>query len=171
MKTLYFKKWFISVCCFVLLCFNSCSKDESISDLEQLEEIKENEENKEDVLDISEEILQLVNIHRVSLGMSALISNNLAVQLANEHTLYMIGENKISHDNFSDRADRLFDEKAVKVGENVAAKQRTAQEVMDDWLDSPGHRENIEGDFTHIGISVIKNSRGQYYFTQLFLKL
>lgn len=38
-------------------------------------------------------------------------------------------------------------------GENIAAGQRTPQEVMEDWMNSPGHRGNIlSGDYTHIGI-------------------
>ena len=41
---------------------------------------------------------------------------------------------------------------------------------MTAWLNSPGHRKNIEGDFTHIGIGVVKNDAGVYYFTQIFLK-
>ncbi len=83
----------------------------------------------------------------------------------------MIAQSDISHDNFDDRASRLFDEeKATNVGENVAARQRSAKDVMEAWLNSQGHRENIEGNFTHIGIGVIKNDAGNYYYTQLFLK-
>lgn len=167
MKTLSLSRWLTSSCICLLLVFSSCSKDD-VADVEQQDE---NQEIKEDVLGIAEEILQLVNRHRTGMGLNALLSNNLAIELANNHTLYMIDMSKISHDNFDERADRLFDENAKRVGENVAAKQKTANEVMEDWLESAGHRKNIEGDFTHIGISVIKNKAGQYYFTQLFLKL
>ncbi len=161
MKTYYLKTWSVLLCFTVLTCTISCSKDDSSEDIEKLE-----------ALSVEENILQLVNAHRVSLGKETLNTNILATQLAKEHNLFMIGQREISHDNFDDRADRLFDEeKANNVGENVAAKQKSAKDVMDAWLNSQGHRENIEGNFTHIGISAIKNDVGQYYYTQLFLRI
>lgn len=160
MKTLYSKIYCILVCLALLVCIVSCSKDDSSKDIE-----------KQEVLSIAEEILQLVNVHRVSIGKEPLEMNALATDLAEEHTLYMIVQNDISHDDFDERSNRLFaEENASRTGENVAYGQRSAQAVMEAWLNSSGHRKNIEGDFTHIGIGVIKNDAGVYYFTQIFLK-
>lgn len=36
--------------------------------------------------------------------------------------------------------------------ENIAKGQRTAEDVMATWLDSPGHCSNIMGDFAHLGV-------------------
>jgi uncharacterized protein YkwD len=36
--------------------------------------------------------------------------------------------------------------------ENIAKGQRTAEDVMRTWLDSPGHCSNIMGDYVHIGV-------------------
>ncbi|WP_248724435.1 CAP domain-containing protein [Seonamhaeicola sp. ML3] len=158
MKTLHLKTYSILCFCFIILFGSSCSKDNEITESSE-------------TLTFVEEIFQLVNAHRKSIGKQELAFNVLANSLAVEHTLYMIDENDISHDDFNQRSDRLFaEENATKTGENVAFGQRTAQAVMDAWLNSPGHRRNIEGDFTHIGIAAIKNSSGTYYFTQLFLK-
>lgn len=157
MKTYTIKTWFVLLCFTVLTFTVSCSKDE---DPEKIE-----------ALSIAEEILQLVNLHRASIGEDPLAVNNLATQLAEEHTYYMIAQNDISHDNFDERSDRLFDEEnATRTGENVAYGQQSAEAVMEAWINSSGHRANIEGDFTHIGIGVKKNSNGVYYFTQIFLK-
>ncbi|MDO5969359.1 CAP domain-containing protein [Flavivirga aquimarina] len=140
----------------ILTCNIGCSKDNSDTDIEE---------------EITTTILQLVNEHRLGIGKQVLEVSTLAEDLAKEHNIFMISQGDISHDNFDYRADRLFDEENAKgVGENVAAKQKSAQDVMTDWLESKGHRENIEGDFTHIGISAIKNENGHYYYTQLFLK-
>lgn len=157
MKT-YCLKTLSIVCCFSFLLVSvSCSKDE---DPEKLE-----------ALSISEEILQLVNAHRASIDKEPLAINNLATILAEEHTHYMIAQNDISHDNFDERSNRLFaEENATRTGENVAYGQQSAKAVMEAWINSSGHRANIEGDFTHIGIGVIKNGSGVYYFTQIFLK-
>ena len=160
MKTYYLKTWLILSCFAALTCTVSCSKDDSHEDIEKLE-----------TLTIEEEIFQLVNAHRTSIGKEPLATNNLATELAEAHTHYMISQNDISHDNFDDRSDRLFDEEnASRTGENVAYGQQSAKDVMEAWINSSGHRANIEGDFTHIGISVIKNNSGVYYFTQIFLK-
>ncbi len=161
MNKYYFKTWLVLACFTVLTCTVSCSKDDSQEDIE-----------KQEAKTITNEILQLVNTYRASVGKSALIANNLATELAEEHTLFMIDQNEISHDNFDQRGRRLINEEnAVKVGENVAFKYKTAEEVMDAWINSDGHRKNLEGDFVHIGISAIKNDAGVYYFTQLFFKI
>lgn len=157
MKIFNFKTCLILVCFAMSIGVVSCSKDDSPEAIE--------------ARSVTEEILELVNKHRISIGKEALSTNVLATQLAEEHTVYMIHQNDISHDHFDTRADRLFsEENATNVGENVAAKQKSAKDVMEAWLNSRGHRDNIEGNFTHIGISAIKNNAGHYYYTQLFLK-
>ncbi|MEC3906042.1 CAP domain-containing protein [Tamlana sp. 2201CG12-4] len=160
MKTYALKAWLILLCFTTLICSISCSKDDASEATEKLES-----------LSITEDMLQLVNKHRLNIGKPVLSINSLATQLAEEHTLFMISQKEISHDNFNDRADRLYDEEnAYSVAENVAAKQKSAKDVMEAWLNSKGHRENIEGHFTHIGISAIKDANGHYYYTQLFLR-
>jgi uncharacterized protein YkwD len=51
-------------------------------------------------------------------------------------------------------------------GENIAWGQRTPDAVMQDWMDSPGHRRNILNcEFTTIGVGF--DPRG-YHWTQVF---
>ena len=59
---------------------------------------------------------------------------------------------------------------AKAAGENVAFGYATGETVMEGWLNSPGHKANIEGNFTHIGIAAIKDENGRYYYTQLFFR-
>jgi uncharacterized protein YkwD len=57
------------------------------------------------------------------------------------------------------------------VGENVAAGQRTPEDVVQDWLASPGHCANIMSDeFTEMGVafSVNMNARPVVYWAQEF---
>jgi uncharacterized protein YkwD len=52
-------------------------------------------------------------------------------------------------------------------GENIAMGQRSAEEVVQAWMDSEGHRANIlNGTFTHIGVGYIENGN---YWTQMFI--
>jgi uncharacterized protein YkwD len=40
----------------------------------------------------------------------------------------------------------------VALGENIAKGHPDVAAVMQGWLESPGHRENILGDYTHVGL-------------------
>ncbi|MGO4913533.1 CAP domain-containing protein [Leeuwenhoekiella sp. W20_SRS_FM14] len=115
------------------------------------------------------EILQEVNEHRTSLGLTALKNNSDSKVKAVEHTKYMATKGIISHDNFFKRSDYLKAKGAGRVSENVAFGYRTAEEVVAAWIKSEGHREALEGNFTHSGISVVKNEKGTAYFTQIFI--
>ena len=56
-------------------------------------------------------------------------------------------------------------------GENIAYGQRTPAEVMNDWMNSPGHRNNIlSRSFTEIGVGLAKSKTGVCYWTQQFMK-
>lgn len=143
----------------------SCSSedDAGVTDLETGELINET--------NISDAILTLVNQHREGLGLSVLSKNGTAEQLAIDHTKYMISVNEINHDNFNQRGNALSDqENATGTAENVARFYTDAQSVINGWLNSPGHKENIEGNYMYTGISAIKDQDGRYYYTQLFYR-
>lgn len=54
-------------------------------------------------------------------------------------------------------------------GENIAWGQKSPEEVMNGWMNSPGHRANIlNKNFTKIGVGYYQNSQGVNYWTQLF---
>jgi len=53
--------------------------------------------------------------------------------------------------------------------ENIAGGQTTAEAVVTEWMNSPGHKENImNGNYTTVGISCICNN-GVYYWVQDFV--
>lgn len=56
-------------------------------------------------------------------------------------------------------------------GENIAAGQMTPSDVMQGWMDSPGHCSNIMNpDFAEIGVGTFESQTGTYRFlwTQTF---
>ena len=54
-------------------------------------------------------------------------------------------------------------------GENIAFGFTSAQAAMTAWMNSPGHKGNIlHTGFKEIGVSVIADSAGHFYFTQVF---
>jgi uncharacterized YkwD family protein len=56
-------------------------------------------------------------------------------------------------------------------GENIAAGQRTPQEVVNSWMNSPGHRANIlNRNFTQIGVGYCTGGKYGTYWTQMFIR-
>lgn len=52
-------------------------------------------------------------------------------------------------------------------GENIAQGQQTPEEVVQAWMNSQGHRENImNSSFTHIGVGYVESGN---YWTQQFI--
>jgi uncharacterized protein YkwD len=150
-----------------LLLFSSCTKDE-LENENFVYEIDLNIVHKNDI-EMSREILQLINDHRNKIGLNALIlDTEYASAYAVDHTDYMIGINQINHDNFPLRMLALQNRGAVRVGENVAFGYISAEGVVNAWLNSPAHLDIIEGNYTHSGFGVFQNNHGCYYFTQLF---
>ncbi|MFT5891912.1 MAG: hypothetical protein ACI9Y7_002019 [Dokdonia sp.] len=130
----------------------------------------ESELNIENNNAMSNEILVIINDYRATLNLPAFSSHNLAKEEAMGHTTYMIVNNRVSHDNFFERSDYLKSNGASLVSENVAFGYRTAQAVVDGWLNSPSHKEAIEGNYTHSGISVAQTESGVNFFTHIFVK-
>lgn len=121
---------------------------------------------------LEKEILQYINQYRTSIHLLPLSFDDTIQAAALSHSKQM-ATNKVEfgHEGFSERAERLLKQlHGTSAAENVALGQRSAQEVVDGWLSSPGHKKNIEGDFTLTGIAVATNTQGQYVFTQIFIK-
>jgi uncharacterized protein YkwD len=117
------------------------------------------------------EILELINAHRINVGLEALNNHEIIKAVAFTHTGYMVEANNVSHDNFYQRKNSLMDNtNASKVSENVAYAYSSAQSVVNAWLNSEGHKHNIEGDYTDFDISAEQNAEGKWYFTNIFIK-
>ena len=120
---------------------------------------------------IEVEILELINNHRLSQGLSPLGDMKVVKSVAFSHTDYMVDNDVVSHDNFFKRSTYLKENAgAKKVSENIAYGYTSAQSVVNAWLKSDGHRNNLEGDFTNFDISAEQNEEGKWYYTNIFIK-
>lgn len=119
------------------------------------------------------ETMTLINNYRVSIGLNALEKINHISYKSEEHDEYMITNNVVNHDDFDSRASNLIKVLgAKKVSENIAYNYNSAKGAFDAWLKSESHKENIEGDFTHFGISIRENPiNGKKYYTNMFVKI
>ncbi|WP_296385852.1 CAP domain-containing protein [Winogradskyella sp.] len=150
-----------------LLGFTSCSTDSAAEDKINSIEVPVAPQAK--LIEI--EIMELINAHRITLGLNPLEDHNTVKAVAFTHTDYMIEVDNVSHDNFFQRKQSLqANASANIVSENVAYGFSSAESVVNAWLNSPSHKENIEGDFTDFDVSAEQNNEGKWYFTNIFIK-
>ena len=123
---------------------------------------------------ITEEFMNLINDHRISIGLHPLVNDPEMVKIAQTQSDEMAtGAVAFGHTGFSGRcsAARSALGGGNMCGENVAEGQKSAQAVYTAWMNSPGHRANIEQSrYSHGGFGFQKNSSGVYYWTHLFLE-
>ncbi|MAB47517.1 MULTISPECIES: CAP domain-containing protein [Winogradskyella] len=150
-----------------LLGFTSCSTDSAAEDQINSIEVPVAPQAKQ----IEIEIMELINAYRINQGLNPLNDHSTVKAVASTHTDYMVEVNNVSHDNFFQRKQSLqINASANIVSENVAYGFSSAESVVNAWLNSASHRENIEGDFTDFDISAEKNNEGKWYFTNIFIK-
>lgn len=122
----------------------------------------------------TKEFMTLINDHRVSIGLNALTHVDGLGLISSEHSQDMAtGKVAFGHTGFTDRCSdgRTVIGGGNWCGENVAMGQKTPEAAFTAWMNSPGHRANIEqAKATHTGFGYAKDSSGKYYWTQLFLQ-
>ncbi len=124
---------------------------------------------------VEQEIFRLVNVQRGYANLPLLTYNWQAARVARIKSQDMIDSKYFSHisPTYGSPFKMLesFGLRFSAAAENIAMGQRTAQEVMNTWMNSPGHKANIlSRSVTQLGVGVAKASNGTLYFTQLFLK-
>lgn len=120
------------------------------------------------------EVLRLVNEQRANYGLSALSYSTQLEAVAYAHSKDMAQNNYFSHTNLSGQSpfDRM---KAAGISyrsaaENIAAGQKTPQEVVNAWMNSAGHRANIlNSSVTKMGVGIYSGGSYGIYWTQLFI--
>ncbi len=122
-----------------------------------------------------DEVARLVNVERAKKGLPALTINWQLSRVARYKSQDMINKNYFSHTSPTYGSPfkmmESFGIRFSSAGENIAYGQRTPQEVMNGWMNSPGHRANIlSPSYTQIGVGLAKTSSGVCYWTQMFIK-
>lgn len=130
-------------------------------------------------IDFAYEVTKLTNAFRQANGLSALAMNTQLSRAALWHSQNMGLQDFFSHTgkDGSQPWDRMramgYDYSTA--AENIAAGYETAQQVVDAWINSPGHRANmLKSDVIEIGVGLFNmpNDGGTvdytYYWTQVF---
>ncbi|MCL1996848.1 MAG: CAP domain-containing protein [Defluviitaleaceae bacterium] len=122
-----------------------------------------------DTATFEQTMFQLVNEERARHGLQPFINNPALATVAREHSRDMYVNNMMGHtgSNGSTVGGRLTAAGIswLSWAENVAMNRGTAEQVLQQWLNSPGHRANILSNNTYIGIGRYGNIATQKFMS------
>lgn len=118
-------------------------------------------------------ILHYVNVYRIKHHLAPLTLKNTISQEAQKHSRDMaVSATPFGHHGFNQRIQRLYQKYPKSRGgaENVAYYKLDAKKLVDAWIASRGHRQNILGNYNLTGIGIAHNKKGWGYYTQIFIR-
>lgn len=130
--------------------------------------------NIDNVKNVEEEVLTLVNQERSKIGLKPLQMDWELSRVARMKSQDMAQKNYFSHTSptYGSPFDMMkqFGINFRTAGENIASGQQTPKEVMESWMNSQGHRENIlKPDYTHLGVGYYRGGSYGHMWTQMFI--
>jgi putative cell wall-binding protein len=112
-----------------------------------------------------DQVFDLVNQQRASAGRAPLLRDGSLESAAEEWASHLSTTGTFEHSTSDWRTARI-PAGWNSQGENIAQGYSSATEVMNGWMNSTGHRENIlRGSFTRIGIGYVESGN---YWVQIF---
>ena len=120
-------------------------------------------------------VIELVNTERTKAGLSTLAADPALMEAALYKCQNISNTRQFSHDSSTYGKSYvlmdLFDIKYAAWGENIASGQLTPEEVMNAWMNSPGHRDNILSEkYQYIGVGFLYDDYFGTIWSQEFLK-
>lgn len=124
-------------------------------------------------ISLQKKVISIVNQNRKKQGLEALTMDEKLMKAAQDRAKELT--KSFSHTRPNGTSCFTIFEKykitPTASGENIAAGQRSAAAVMDSWMNSPGHKENIMNNrFKKIGVGlvIVPNDMYSYYWVQMF---
>lgn len=109
-----------------------------------------------ELIPIEQNVITQTNAQRQRYGLPPLAVDMNLVQSARRHTTWMT-------------LNRLLQHTRLPVAENIAMGQQSSQEVVGDWMRSPGHRANIlNATYRRIGVAAYRTVDGTVFWCQQF---
>ena len=128
--------------------------------------------------DLATQVVQLVNQHRASLGLPQLTVTTPLSNAAVWKSRHMAYYRYMQHPDPAPPVARSVGDRLLACGypattagwgENIAYGFASANAVVQAWLNSSGHRANIENaSYRSIGVGAAASSSGTLYWTQEF---
>ena len=119
-------------------------------------------------------VVELTNAERAKQGLAPLTLNTELSKVARTKSQDMKNKNYFDHNSptYGSPFDMMksFGISYTSAGENIAMGQKTPEQVVQAWMDSPGHRANImNSSFTHIGVGYVAS--GNYWTQHVYWKI
>ena len=130
----------------------------------------------QDLAILEDEVISRVNAYRRSQGLPLLVEDDFIAAIAREHSVQMAaGRRPLGHDGFNRRADAINEQTgAQSVSENVSYNNypasAAAERVVTGWIRSPGHHQNMIGDYDRMGTGAARSRDGAWYVTQIYIR-
>jgi uncharacterized protein YkwD len=125
--------------------------------------------------DFAAQTVDLVNAHRAALGLRQLAVGSALQASAVWKARHMAKYGYMAHDDPAPPVARSTGERMAACGvtggwgENIAAGYPTPASVVNGWLNSPGHRANIENpSYVSMGSGAASSASGQLYWAHTF---
>jgi uncharacterized YkwD family protein/spore coat assembly protein SafA len=123
------------------------------------------------VLSYEQQVIKLTNQKRAENGLAPLKYNWELARVARFKAQDMSDKNYFSHTSPTyggpDKMIRDFGISYRSMGENIAMGYATPEQVVNAWMNSPGHRANIlNASFTEIGVGYVADGN---YWSQMFI--
>ena len=120
-------------------------------------------------------ILKYVNQERKAKRLAPLVMNEKLNKIAVIKAIDMAKEEKLSHDSKKfGMTFNLIKKENIKyksAAENIARWHDTPEFVMERWMKSKGHRDNIlSKNYNEIGIGKAVDKDGKNYWVQIFIE-
>lgn len=121
-----------------------------------------------------QQVVNLTNQERTKRGLQPLkvatdLSNMAGVKATDMRDNHYFDHNSPKYGSPFDMM-KQFGISYSYAGENIAAGQRTPQEVVNAWMNSPGHRANIlNSHYTYIGVGYVQGGSYGSYWVQEFI--
>lgn len=125
--------------------------------------------------DLAHAVVALTNRERARTKRPAVIANAQLMRAAQLHAEQMARSGRLGHQLRGVKHPRPEDRLRASGyhwqawAENIASGQQTASEVLESWMKSKGHRDNILAPLlTEIGVGCATDRSGQTYWVQVF---
>jgi uncharacterized protein YkwD len=106
---------------------------------------------------VEQRLIERTNAVRARYGLPQLVVDSGLVQAARRHAIWMVRIRRLQHTS-------------ALVAENIAMGQTSSAQVVQDWMNSPGHRANIlNPSHRRIGVAAFRGPNGTIFWCQQFL--
>jgi uncharacterized protein YkwD len=111
-----------------------------------------------DLHPIEKALIERTNRERQRFGLRPLRLDFGLLRSARRHAAWMTRTRNLQHTS-------------AMVAENIALGQRSSNEAVQSWMNSPGHRANmLNASYTRVGAAAYTASSGQVYWCIQFLR-